>query len=108
MVIAALGTMMVAAVSGIMSLGEVTPNPTSQNWLAAAHSNVEFKSWLFKTVLVVSANVLAGLPQLQCALVMVAAGWLAYTHVRWVRRRLWLMDWACEQTVCCSWMQEAY
>jgi hypothetical protein len=85
-VVAAVGCIIVIAVAGLLALADVTPNPVSQNWLATAHSGVEVKSWLFKTAIVVAANVLAGFGQLQCMLIMIAAGWTAYVHVRYVSR----------------------
>lgn len=74
----------VIAVHGILSLAEVTPNPVSQNWLASAHSEVEVKTWVFKTAIVLAANILAGNHQVQAIIILLAAGWIVYVHIRYV------------------------
>lgn len=84
MLVAAVAAVLAIAVSGLMSLAEVTPNPASQNWLAAAHSAVEVKTWAFKTAIVISANILVGNQQVQSILLLIAAGWIAYVHLRYV------------------------
>jgi hypothetical protein len=84
MAVGGVGCILVVAVGGLMALGEVTPNPVSQNWLATAHSEVEVKAWLLKSAMVLCANMLAGYAEVQTVLVMIAAGWIAYVHVRYV------------------------
>jgi hypothetical protein len=74
----------VIAAHGILSIAEVTPNPLSQNWLASAHSEVEVKSWVFKTVIVLAVNILVGHLQVQSIIILVAAGWIVYVHIRYV------------------------
>lgn len=74
----------VIAVHGVLSLAEVTPNPISQNWLASAHSEVEVKTWVFKTAIVLSANILTGNNQVQAIIILLAAGWIVYVHIRYV------------------------
>jgi hypothetical protein len=71
-------------VGGLFALADVTPNPVSQNWLATAHAGVEVKTWVFKTAIVLCANVLTGFPKLQVTPILVFATWIAYVHVRWV------------------------
>lgn len=84
MVVSAVAALAVIAVSGLMSLAEVTPNPVSQNWLAAAHSEVEMKTWVFKTAIVIAANILVGHYQVQSIIILIAAGWIVYVHIRYV------------------------
>jgi hypothetical protein len=85
MVASAVFAVIFAAISGLFALADVTPNPVSQRWLAQADSSVEFKAWIFKTVIVLCANVLQGIHNVQSLLILIAAGWLAYTYLRWVR-----------------------
>jgi hypothetical protein len=72
------------AVAGLFALADVTPNPVSQNWLATAHATVEFKTWVFKTAIVICANVFTGFLKLQVTPIMIFAAWIAYVHIRWV------------------------
>jgi len=85
-VVGAAGAVLVIATGGLMSLGEVTPNPVSRNWLATAHSEVEVKTWVFKTAIVLSANILTGSAQIQSIVILIAAGWIVYVHIRYVSR----------------------
>jgi hypothetical protein len=71
-------------VGGLFALADVTPNPVSQNWLATAHAGVEVKTWVFKTAIVLCANVLTGFLKLQVTPILIFATWIAYVHVRWV------------------------
>lgn len=82
--VAAVMALLVIIMAGLISLGDATPNPVSQHWMCAAHSQVEQKAFLFKTVIVLSANLLSGHWQAQASIILVAAGWLAYVYVRWV------------------------
>jgi lipopolysaccharide/colanic/teichoic acid biosynthesis glycosyltransferase len=76
------------AVAGLFALADVTPNPVSQNWLATAHATVEFKTWVFKTMIVICANALNGFLKLQVTPIMIFTAWIAYVHIRWVSRAL--------------------
>lgn len=72
------------AAHGILAIAELTPNPLSKKWLAVAHSEVELKTWVFKTAIVVAANVLVGNGQVQSIIILIAAGWIVYVHIRYV------------------------
>lgn len=82
--ISAVTALGVIAAHGILSLAEVTPNPLSQNWLAAAHSEVEMKTWAFKTLIVIAANILVGNVQAQSIIMLICSGWIVYVHIRYV------------------------
>lgn len=84
MAIAGVTAVMVIAAHGVLSLAEVTPNPVSQNWLASAHSEVEVKTWVFKTLIVLAANILVGHNQVQSIIILIPAGWIVYVHIRYV------------------------
>jgi hypothetical protein len=71
-------------ISGLFALADVTPNPVSQNWLATAHSGVEVKTWVFKTLIVICANALTGFLKVHVTPILIFATWIAYVHVRWV------------------------
>jgi hypothetical protein len=102
MVVSAVAALGVIAVSGLMSLAEVTPNPVSQNWLAAAHSEVEMKTWVFKTAIVIAANILVGHYQVQSIIILIAAGWIVYVNIRYVSRDMWGYQQLGRQGVCCK------
>lgn len=72
------------AAHGILAIAELTPNPLSRKWLAVAHSEVELKTWVFKTAIVVAANILVGNGQVQSIIILIAAGWIVYVHIRYV------------------------
>jgi hypothetical protein len=95
------------AVGGLFALADVTPNPASQNWLATAHATVEFKTWVFKTLIVIFANVLTGFLKLQITPIMIFAAWIAYVHIRWVSLSGSTLQW-CKQlrleASACKWL----
>lgn len=90
MAISGVTALAIVAAHGILSLAEVTPNPLSQNWLASAHSEVEVKTWVFKTAIVLAANILAGHLQVQSIIILIAAAWIVYIHIRYVSRSIGL------------------
>jgi hypothetical protein len=53
-------TLLVALVALLFALSEASCNLGSHHPMAAGHAGVEVKAWLFKTVIVLAANLLTG------------------------------------------------